>query len=146
VARSDHKNFLRLVVDEDTAAAKKLTKAWFLDSAPDPCPDDCSLIPGLEDYPGSLGRRDLRELIEDLASDGQLEKIQIGSRQYLTRQKRPAIHRDDDREHFRLEIELDLEREKHLLFKLLIVVEVIVIGLILRQWALDPQFVLALFS
>ena len=138
--------FLKLVVDEKSAEAKRLTAHWFSDEAPDPCPDDCSLITQLDGYPGQLNSRELRELIENLVSEGRLEKIQIGARQYLTRHTQPVIARDDDRELFRLEIALDLEREKQLLFKLLIVIEAIVIALIVRQWALDPGFVLNFFS
>lgn len=136
--------FLRLVVDEKTAASKSRAMEWFLESAPDPCPDDCDLIAGLEDFPGGLKRKHLRELIENLVADGRLEKIQIGARMYLTRRKLSEIYRDDDRERFRLEIALDLEREKHLMYKIVIVIESIIIALILRQWALDPDFVLQL--
>lgn len=146
MAGPENNRFLRLVVDEQKARAIRRTSAWFLEHAPDPCPDDIALITQLEDYPAALGRKDLRELIENLVASGRLEKIQIGARQYLTRQKRPQIQRDDDRELFRLEIAVDLEREKQLLYKILIVIEAVVIGLILRQWALDPAFVLRLFG
>lgn len=142
----DNSKFLRLVVDQEKARAKKETTDWFMKAAPDPCPDDFELISQLDGYPAGLNRKDTRELIEDLVSEGLLEKIQIGARQYLTRQKRPLIQRDDDRELFRLDIALDLEREKHLLFKILVVLEFIVITLILRQWALDPEFMLSFFG
>lgn len=143
---SRQNRFLKLVVDEKTAEAKRQTADWFGSEAPDPVPDDCALIAQLDDYPGLLNSRDLRELIENLVSEGRLDKIQIGARQYLTRQSQPVIARDDDRELFRLEIALDLEREKQLLFKLVIVIELIVIALIVRQWALDPGFLLRLIS
>lgn len=146
MADTDNSKFLRLVVDEEKAQAKLKTTDWFAETAPDPCPDDLELISRLEDYPATLSRKDLRELIEYLVSQGRLEKIQIGARQYLTRQKRPVIQRDDDRELFRLDIALDLEREKHLLYKIVIVIEFVVIALILRQWVLDPEFMLQFFG
>ncbi|MBT8049321.1 MAG: hypothetical protein HKN57_01715 [Xanthomonadales bacterium] len=142
MAGPDNSKFLRLVVDEEKEQAKKITTAWLMESAPDPFPDDFELLSRLEGYPGELGRKDLRELIEHLVAGDRLEKIQIGARQYLTRQKQPLIQRDDDRELFRLDIALDLEREKHLLYKIVIIIECIVIALIFRQWVLDPDFML----
>lgn len=138
-----HRNpFLRLVVNEDKARARAAVANWLLRTAPDPAPDDPEILAGLDGFPGGLERKDLREVIEDLVSHGELEKVQIGARQYLTRRTRPTIERDDDRELFRLEIALDLDREKQLLFKIAIVLELIVIALILRQWVLDTRFFL----
>ncbi len=142
MSTSDETPFLKLVVDEDKARGKVSLERWLLKSAPDPTPDDPEILSTLESFPGGLNRKDLRELIEDLVSRGDLEKIQIGSRQYLTRRQRPTIERDDDRELFRLEIALDLDSEKQLLYKVLIVLELIVISLILRQWVLDTRFFL----
>jgi len=97
----------------------------------------------MSDCPGGLPAKGVRELVEDLVSNGSFDRIQIGSQQHLTRRVRPVVGMDHDKERFQLEISIDLEHEKQLLYRIVIVLELIVIGLILRQWILDPGFVLS---
>ncbi len=135
--------FLKIVVDEDQLQARHDLAEWMLTAAPDPCPDNAQLILALSDCPGGIPAKGVRELIEDLVSDGSFDRIQIGSQQHLTRRSRPVLGIDPDKERFQLEIAIDLENEKQLLYRIVIVLEIIVIGLILRQWALDPGFFLS---
>jgi hypothetical protein len=139
--KSSDSQFLKLVVNEKQKQENRKMSEWLLQSAPDPIPDDAKIILAIEGCPSGLTSKMLRELIEHAVSDGKFERILIGSRQHLTKQVRPIIVRDDDRECFRLEIALDLESEKQLLFKLVIIIELIVIGLFIRQMALDPNFI-----
>lgn len=145
MANQGKTQFLRIVVDETDARARRDLAQWLLEQAPDPLPDNPAVILAIEDCPRGLSAKSLRKLIEDLVSEGRFDRIQIGSNQHLTRRTRPFISRDDDRERFQLEIALDLESEKHLLYRVMIVIELIVIGLFIRQWALDPDFVFSLF-
>jgi len=136
-------HFLKIVVDEDQLQARHELAEWLLNHAPDPCPDNAELILTLSDCPRDIPAKRVRELIEDLVSDGSFDRIQIGSQQHLTRRVRPALSIDHGKERFQLEIAIDLENEKQLLYRITIVLELIVIGLILRQWILDPGFFLS---
>ncbi|MBX2867593.1 MAG: hypothetical protein KTR18_02905 [Acidiferrobacterales bacterium] len=135
--------FLKIVVDEDQRQARHDLANWLLADAPDPCPDNAGLILSLTGCPDGLSEKGVRELIEDLVSDGSFDRIQIGSQQHLTRRVRPVVSADQDKERFQLEIAIDLENEKQLLYRIVIVLELVVIGLILRQWILDPGFSLS---
>jgi len=133
--------FLKIVVDDSERLARHTLAEWFTNAAPDPCPDNAELILALEDCPKGLSAKAVRELIEDLVSDGSFTRIQIGSQRHLTRRAKPSLGFDHDRERFQLEISIDLEKEKQLLYRIVIVLEAITIGLLVRQWALDPEFV-----
>ncbi len=135
--------FLKIVADEGLLQARHELAEWLLNHAPDPCPDNAELILMLPDCPGDIPAKGVRELIEDLVSDGSFDRIQIGSQRHLTRRVRPVLGTDHDKERFQLEIAIDLENEKQLLYRIVIVLELIVIGLILRQWILDPGFFLS---
>jgi len=143
MAERSKTRFLKIVVDEDQLEARHELAEWLLNHAPDPCPDNAELILTMSDCPGGLPAKGVRELVEDLVSNGSFDRIQIGAQQHLTRRVRPVVVIDHDKERFQLEISIDLEHEKQLLYRIVIVLELIVIGLILRQWILDPGFVLS---
>lgn len=145
MAQQNNTRFLKIVVDESKAQARRDLARWLIEGAPDPVPDNPRLVLALENCPGGLSAKDVRELIEDLVSEGRFDRIQIGSQQHLTRRARPVIGTHDDKERFRLEVAIDLENEKQLLYRIVIILELVTIGLFLRQWALDPAFVFSLF-
>lgn len=138
-------SFLKLVIDEPKERAYQEMIWWLNNKAPDPIPDEPIIILGLDGCPGGLARQTLRELLEHLVATDQYKRIKVGSRQYLKRQTKLAINCGNGDALFKLEIAIDLESEKQLLYKTVIVLELIVIALILRQVVLDPQTSLDLF-
>jgi len=122
--RRNSSSHLRLVPPEADATRQRAIEEWLLGPAPDPLPDDTLLIVRLEGAP-QVPSWQVRAVIDKLLAEGRIHRVHIGSRRHLTR-----LAESDDfasEERFRLNVELDLEAEKQLLLKTVLVLESLVL-------------------
>ena len=143
--KNSHSQFLSLVVDDDKLQQRKTYIDWLLHEAPSPLPDNCQVIKSLDTCPTGFSDRELRELIEELVSSRQIDRVHIGTTQHLIRNSLPVLDQDEEKILFQLEIAKDLEAEKQLLYSIIIILELVVIGLFLRQGLLDSNFLALIF-
>ena len=128
---------LRLVPVKADAESLQKVEQWLLRSAPNPAPDDERLLQGLM-VGIHVDTATIREAVDGLVRRGLLDQVQIGKHVHLIRAKRPArvLEEEDPEKVFRVQVQIDLEAEKGLLYRLMIVVEVVFLGLLVREWLL----------
>ncbi len=132
---ANERSGLHLVRPPASAARRARARAWLLETAPDPLPDEARLILALDGAP-DVEPWQLEDVVDSLVNEGALDRVQIGRRGHLTRVGNAADDDVSELERFQLQVLLDIEMEKILLFRVAIVFELIVLALLLRSWLL----------
>ena len=128
---------LRLVASDERHAARRAAAEWLSNTAPDPIPESPTLLARLVDSPSEVRADDFEAAITDLVDRRELFRVQIGAVTHLTREAGRSPTATFDEQRHRLDVRIDLEKERQLLFRLALVLEGIALFLLLRQFMLD---------
>ncbi|MEM6704058.1 MAG: hypothetical protein AAF690_15175 [Acidobacteriota bacterium] len=137
--RQQKSSGLRLVANGPALERQKVAESWLLERAPDPLPDHAGLLVKIEGAPPGISPRDLEDAIEALVASQKLARLQIGGVRHITRQSAAQLVSEDEARN-RLEVRLDIEAERQLLYRLGLVLESIALGLIVRHAVLESLF------